>query len=571
MNRRWLIYLGLVFIVATATPARGTAAERLRVLPAALVLLDPHAASADKFDACIRLRNLGDAAILAIPALARQSKYDQPHIREMAFGTLIRLVGYSEAVCLRGNIEDSSFDEGRMRLRTWILSVEIWEDGTRAGSPRFYTDGEWHRAGVKAALLLWNKTHACPTDEIIGIDRATKSDLLNALAAGLSTFKPERRTLALRLGDALGLEGPASVPLVLAGIADEDADARAIMQKHANELFRPNSNDPGVVEGLVRAVTLPKQLPHVSAAADRCLETMGPRARSIAIDLTLARLIQGYPEAMFTLVAWSANRSPLAEAVMALGAVPTGQRAQLAQLLTALAKSPDDARNEAVGLLCADDRSLRDRTAGLIAADVARFDRHAVLKETVQAGVSQSPQLLARLELDPKIINPQIVPLLEAREVRVRFAACSVLKVTGITGDGVSPALEALLADTDDSVCYAAAELLGRSDILIRLQIPPLLRELRNEVLIRRMVAARQLEELGVEPKEITAALRRAVDRRDMAVREGLVAALESGYVKRKPTLEMLDEAAGQQSDAASRAYARAALRELEAARKRAG
>ena len=252
---------------------------------------------------------------------------------------------------------------------------------------------------------------------------------------------------------------------------------------------------------------------------------------------------------------------------MALGAIPARQRAQLAQLLTALAISPDDARNEAVRLLCVEDQSLRERAAGLIAADVTRFDRYAVLQATIREGITQSRPVLERLDLDPKIVNPQIAQLLETTDVRVRVAACAVLKVTGPTGDGVHRALETLLTDTDDAVCFTAAELLGRNDIMLRMQVPQLLKELRNDQLIRRMVAARRLDELGVEPKEITTALRRAVDGRDMLVREGLIAALESAYAKRKTTLEMLDQAATQQSDATSGAYARAALREIAAAR----
>jgi hypothetical protein len=567
MNRPWYIHLGLVFLLATATPAFGEASERLLVLGNALVLLDPHAKSADQFDACVRLRDAGNAAILAIPVLARQSKSDQPSIRQLAFRTLTTLVGEREAACLRENIEGSDISESRSRLKTWILSIEIWEDLPRAGYSHLYTETDRRQAGLKAALLLWNKTHACPTDVIAGLNIATKTDLLNALAYGFSSLTPERRKLAVQLGDALGLGGPSSVPLVLVGMADDDAETRVVMQKHADELFRPENHNFVVIEGLVRTVTQPNPSPRLGAVADRCLETMGPRARSIAIDLTLARLIRGYPEAIFTLVSWSANRSPLAEAVMALGAIPARQRAQLAQLLTALAVSPDDARNEAVRLLCVEDQSLRERAAGLIAADVTRFDRYAVLQATIREGITQSRPVLARLDLDPKIVNPQIAQLLETRDVRVRVAACAVLKVTGVTGDGVRPALETLLTDTDDSVCFTAAELLGRDDIMVRMQVPPLLKELRNDQLIRRMVAARRLDELGVEPREITAALRRAVDSRDMLAREGLVAALESAYAKRKTTLEMLDQAAAQQSDAASGAYARAALREIAAAR----
>src|SRR5258705_5867945 len=97
MNRPWYIHLGVGFLLAAVTPVFGEASEGLLVLGNALVLLDPHAKSADQFDACVRLRDAGDAAILAIPALARQSKSDQPSIRQLAFRTLTTLVGEREA------------------------------------------------------------------------------------------------------------------------------------------------------------------------------------------------------------------------------------------------------------------------------------------------------------------------------------------------------------------------------------------------------------------------------------------------------------------------------------------
>jgi hypothetical protein len=99
------------------------------------------------------------------------------------------------------------------------------------------------------------------------------------------------------------------------------------------------------------------------------------------------------------------------------------------------------------------------------------------------------------------------------------------------------------------------------------MRIPPLLKEPRNADVTRRMIAARRLDDLGVEPKEITAALLRAVDRRDMPAREGLINALESAHIKRRKTLEMLDQTAAQQDDLTLRAYARAALREIASVR----
>jgi hypothetical protein len=69
-----------------------------------------------------------------------------------------------------------------------------------------------------------------------------------------------------------------------------------------------------------------------------------------------------------------------------------------------------------------------------------------------------------------------------------------------------------------------------------------------------------QLHEAKVVPAEITAPLMRAVDRRDMAAREGLVLAVERCVATGRPADEVLKAFA---DDREADAYARAGLREL--------
>src|SRR5258706_16142309 len=110
MMRRRHIYLRLVFVVIITTaslPVSGAATDRLRTIRDARILLAPQSKNEKKLEACVRLRDAGDAAILAIPALARQSKSDQPSIREHAFATLTRLVGDREAAVLGADAEKS--------------------------------------------------------------------------------------------------------------------------------------------------------------------------------------------------------------------------------------------------------------------------------------------------------------------------------------------------------------------------------------------------------------------------------------------------------------------------------
>jgi hypothetical protein len=549
-----LLALGLFVVIAT--PALGKAADRLKAYDDALILLDPHAGSAEKFDACVRLRKAADEdATVAIPALARQSKYDQPHIRQLAAETLNLLVGEREAALLRKTVTDAGFLGSRLELRRWSLSLELMLDGRHR--PRDI---------LAAALLLWNKSHGVAIEGFPSLDAAAKSSLILGLDQAFASFNAPRRRLAAELADAIDFDYPAT-RMVLLGLADGDTQLRAVMQKRADKLFVPGSKDRTVISDLVETLTRPNPSPWLGAVGERCLERMGPAARSMAIDLTLARLVEGYPEALFTLISWSAMDTPLAKAVAALGEIPSSHRIELVRFLKDLAIAPDLVQAHAVLLLCDDDRPLRERGASLIAAAGDRVDRHAAVVAGIQSGKPLSPATLKLLDLNPGIINPQLMPLLAAKEARVRLAACGVLKVTGLAGDGVGPAAEALLTDPDDDVCIAAAELLGRSDILTWMRIPPLLKELRNADVTRRMIAARRLDDLGVEPKEITAALLRAVDRRDMPAREGLINALESAHIKRRKTLEMLDQTAAQQDDLTLRAYARAALREIASVR----
>jgi hypothetical protein len=103
------------------------------------------------------------------------------------------------------------------------------------------------------------------------------------------------------------------------------------------------------------------------------------------------------------------------------------------------------------------------------------------------------------------------------------------------------------------------------------MRLSALLKDLRGNSPTLRLTAARQLDELGIEPKALTAALVRAIERRDMPVREGLLLALERAHASGHDALEMLklladtDDAADNAAGP-TRAYARAALREIASA-----
>jgi hypothetical protein len=201
-----------------------------------------------------------------------------------------------------------------------------------------------------------------------------------------------------------------------------------------------------------------------------------------------------------------------------------------------------------------------------VTAALRIWDRlHALLYSSIAAGQPQSPQVLQALNLDGARVCEQMAQILRNLKTP-RSAALQTVAYTGLHGPEIRPALEPLLGDADGAVRLAAVEPLERKDVIARMRVPAILRDLRSDDIDRRMIAARLLDELGVEPKEITAALHRAVDRRDMPAREGLIAALESAHATRRNTLDVLHQTADQQTDLTPRAYARAALREVAAA-----
>jgi hypothetical protein len=133
--------------------------------------------------------------------------------------------------------------------------------------------------------------------------------------------------------------------------------------------------------------------------------------------------------------------------------------------------------------------------------------------------------------------------------------------------EGARAAATDLLTDASGEVRLAAAALLGDERSLALAALPQWLAELRGADPERRALAARRLDGAAVAAPELTGALVRAVDRRDMAARQGLIAAVEQSVASGRPFREVLDAtAAARDGDPAARAYARAALRELAAA-----
>jgi hypothetical protein len=200
------------------------------------------------------------------------------------------------------------------------------------------------------------------------------------------------------------------------------------------------------------------------------------------------------------------------------------------------------------------------RTQLMIASAAARAAR--------ETGAAFPPDALARLRSDPNVTARALASALGSQDVQVRFAAVRSLQTLDPRALLVhEPAVARVIrADPDPRVRAAAVALLGDDHALALARVPDLIADCRADSPTLRETAARQLEEIALFPAPVTAALRRAVAARDMAAREGLLRALERAFAAQSDPLLSLQSAADA-PDSATRAYARAALRELAPAR----
>src|SRR3954468_22536464 len=212
------------------------------------VLLDPHAGSADKYDAVKKLSEAGPAAIDAAAALARQSKYDQPHIRELALQTLVRLVGEKEAERLRNQVDQDDRRVGDDVAQRWLDSAKTWDQLPRAALFFHNARPEFQRAAAIAAIRIWENTHTLPPKEI-GFDDEARRDYVAVLSKLMPVLSDAgvrsaaELTLALRMPEPEATPGPEAVPTLLTALAAEDPKTRDLARKAADKIFKPDSGD----------------------------------------------------------------------------------------------------------------------------------------------------------------------------------------------------------------------------------------------------------------------------------------------------------------------------------------
>ena len=540
MPGRWI--LSLIVLLSTI-PTRAETISEPRLQQIINTLMDPHAASWEKAEACIALSDAGPEALSAVPALVRQSHYDMPNVRAHALEALQHLVGSKVSAELRA-AGPAVRDKADLEFARLLLE--------QPDPPRY------RRAAAATFLVRWDAHHDVPK-----LSESARDDL----AAALSDLSPDLSAEGLRsavtLLDALGGPRARAIPLLIRALASGDKDTRNLAQQLADGAFAPQARTLEAVNQYVRALSLPKTDDAMVDQIVKRLTDLGPQGRSMAVDLACFHIALGEAAPRVLPEKLAADKTPGAKAAADVAKLPAGSRPRVAVLFHPRYRNANSGVTVATGALTDDDSIVRRAAAGVIAADKDHFDRHAIILSHVAAGKVFDEEVLRILAPDPATLCREMPQYLKNRSTPVRLAACRALQVTSLAGPDIRPALEPLLDDPDDNVRYAAAAALDRKDILARAAIPDLLAGLRDDSPTRRILAARQLDELAVEPKELTTALIRAVDDRNMPARQGLILALDRAYTSRQNALDVLKMLAASDADQTTRLYARAALREL--------
>lgn len=203
---------------------------------------------------------------------------------------------------------------------------------------------------------------------------------------------------------------------------------------------------------------------------------------------------------------------------------------------------------------------LSPRAVGLIrswSAEEHRIFANRML-DRVMHGERGFIGAMKMVSIRPIEIGAKLLPLVRSGTVESRRTALQVAAAVGYDAEGLEAALWAIVRSLDAQGSRDAAAALNTEEAKQLARLSELFSDLRAMSKTRRIIAAKQLDEMGVYPKAITAALVKAVEAGDLVVREGMVAGLEEAFVSGREVRVTLDELA-RRGDVRG-VYARAAL-----------
>jgi hypothetical protein len=544
----------------------------------ATVLFSPYAGSNEKISAIRELIQLAPKATSlqgrrAIAALVRQTHYDMPPVREFSRQALVEIFGGKRAdEFIAAYLHQGSALDLRENGQGWkefaddfSAATKGWNSTTDFAEALAGYDGQARRNAMK---ILAQRAAENP-DHLKSLNESLKLRLLEHLER-FDRIEPAARRHTLVLVERLGLGNQFAASILIRALADPTPEVHKIierLQSRDDKSPEHQSIESAISKGVVDSDS------KIATAAAKWV----PAALSPSFKAAIARAVadaaeNGNEECLSILKRYEIKPAMFARAVAgALGQTSDHQRTLALLRAIRLAGAEDqldeieELRAFVVALLDGKDESLATASAEILVAPKARGEGESRILASIEAGETIRPTVLKAFNLEPEEFSGRLVPALQNKNIVICGAGMRALLVTGIKGDKVRPALESLARNLDSEIRHGAAELLNTPEALAEAKVPDLLEDIRSNSLSARQLAARQLDELNIEPKEITAALVRAVESGDFAARQGLLAALNDGYASRRDPLDVLrDTAANEDAKSAVRAFARAGLREVE-------
>jgi len=555
----------VIFVVAFILAAQVARSQDLMSADEAVsILLDPHGPSNDKMAAVRTLMKVRFAAKSPEEhrinmALVRQAHYDLLPVRELAREALANRVGAKKA----DDLIDAYDPSDQLFVEDFRLAVKGW---TNAGDiPQALNSGNSRQRqnGMRQLSQL-------ASDDPKHLE-LLEEPLKARLVAHLDRFdrvEPSVRSQTMILVDQLGVARAAAVPLILRASSDPGSGRRI-----NNRIPMTDEKFPehwAIIEATASYLSDPD--PMIASMAWRYLHDQSSDRVERIIAKALARaVVRGEIKDNSQLTGYAVRLSYLIEALHSRLASAMSDEERLlllkafrqADVISQLDKSPD-AREMITHLLSHSEESIAVAAAELLTTPKSKAIANDAIFKSIKAGKPISPAVLKLLKPDSESLTTLLLESAKAGSSAVVRSTALALVVTGIQGDAAKSELERLLRDRDADVRRSAALLLDTPQAHARVRVPDLLERIKSGSVGDRQVAARQLNELAIEPATVTAALVHAVDTGDFAARQGLVAALESANFSNQDPLEVLKQIAGETESSTARAYARAALRQLD-------
>jgi hypothetical protein len=566
MIRRFLIAMS----VMTAVKASAVTFLTDEQSQAILTLWNQHAGSNQKIAAIrtlmdARFKPGSDNGVRVVNALARQAHFDMPPVRHFARFALAKMVGVSYASdviidVLPGSVVAEPSDvvlDFRLANDGWNAPPDLAE--SLAGDK---TDARQAAIKTLAKLATEHPKHL-PFLEVQLKNRLTRH------LERIDRLEPSMRRYMLVLIEQLEPDSVVARPILLRALIDKDMEVRKIIARFYDaDDKRPEHQ--AVVNAFVTGLLDPDK--KISAAYAKWTPLIPDDSTKLSIAHAVAVAATAHVDQVALLAEYEISTRVFTSVVtseLEHVTVDSERLALLQALRRAGAKAEFDDSPVFAGVLARllrnPDESISLPTAALFTTPKAQELAQQILLASIRKTKAFPPPVIKALKVDVETLSRGAVEYLAADDVPARRAALETLNATGIKGGAIRAALTPLIRNADPQIRHSAAQLLNTPEALSRAKVPDFLNEIRANSLSARQLAARQLDELGVEPKEVTYALVRAVESGDYAARQGLLTALDDANARTQNPLDLLNKTAASDKPSAARAFARAAMHEIEA------